>query len=88
MGNRNDNLIQTGFNGNKTEQYPYLSTVLVILCLNPCEKVTDSWSACDEFDPSTVEDSPCRGVMRIKSVEAQTSSILVFYSHGVFPCGN
>ncbi|GFV04049.1 uncharacterized protein TNCV_916731 [Trichonephila clavipes] len=37
-------------------------------------KVTDSWSACPEFDPSIAEDQPCKGAMYVKSVEAQTSS--------------
>ncbi|GFW91767.1 hypothetical protein TNCV_3400271 [Trichonephila clavipes] len=36
-------------------------------------KVTDSWLACHEFEPSVTENPPCRG-MHIKSVEAQTSS--------------
>ncbi|GFW72497.1 hypothetical protein TNCV_3797251 [Trichonephila clavipes] len=36
-------------------------------------KVMDSWPACHEFEPSTTEDSPCGGVMDIKS-ESQMSS--------------
>ncbi|GFX95615.1 hypothetical protein TNCV_4826291 [Trichonephila clavipes] len=37
-------------------------------------KVTDSCPACHEFQPSAAEDPPYRGAMRVKSVEAQTSS--------------
>ncbi|GFV74628.1 hypothetical protein TNCV_5130701 [Trichonephila clavipes] len=37
-------------------------------------KVTDSWSACHEFELSTTEDPPCRGPMHVKSVDVQTSS--------------
>ncbi|GFS59920.1 hypothetical protein TNCV_3957191 [Trichonephila clavipes] len=37
-------------------------------------KVTDSWPACHEFEPSTAEDTPCKGAMHVKSVETQTSS--------------
>ncbi|GFV68162.1 hypothetical protein TNCV_1874441 [Trichonephila clavipes] len=33
-------------------------------------KVTDSWPACHEFEPSTTKDSPCRGATHVKSVEA------------------
>ncbi|GFX20256.1 hypothetical protein TNCV_1438151 [Trichonephila clavipes] len=38
-------------------------------------KVMDSWLACNEFQPSDAEDSPCWGSMLVKSVEAHTSSI-------------
>ncbi|GFW13640.1 hypothetical protein TNCV_1211061 [Trichonephila clavipes] len=34
----------------------------------------DSWPVCHEFEPSTVEDPPCRGAMHVKPFEAQTSS--------------
>ncbi|GFV18986.1 hypothetical protein TNCV_4758711 [Trichonephila clavipes] len=30
-------------------------------------KVTDSWPACHEFEPSTAEDPPCKGAMHVKS---------------------
>ncbi|GFW95482.1 uncharacterized protein TNCV_1721841 [Trichonephila clavipes] len=33
-------------------------------------KVTDSWSDCHEFEPSTAEDPPCRGAMHVKPVES------------------
>ncbi|GFW39351.1 hypothetical protein TNCV_1833341 [Trichonephila clavipes] len=33
-------------------------------------KVTDSWPAGHEFEPSTAEDPPCRGSMHAKSVDA------------------
>ncbi|GFT23010.1 hypothetical protein TNCV_1857881 [Trichonephila clavipes] len=33
-------------------------------------KVTDSWQACHEFEPSADEDPPCRGAMHVKSVES------------------
>ncbi|GFT30560.1 hypothetical protein TNCV_4287021 [Trichonephila clavipes] len=35
-------------------------------------KVTDSWPACHEFEPSTTEHPPCTTALRVKSVEAQT----------------
>ncbi|GFW33152.1 hypothetical protein TNCV_2110801 [Trichonephila clavipes] len=37
-------------------------------------KITDSWSACHELEPSTAKDPPCRGATHVKSVEGQTSS--------------
>ncbi|GFV04507.1 hypothetical protein TNCV_3322041 [Trichonephila clavipes] len=37
-------------------------------------KVTESWSACHEFEPFTAKDPPCRGTMPFKSVEVQRSS--------------
>ncbi|GFU78164.1 hypothetical protein TNCV_1026971 [Trichonephila clavipes] len=37
-------------------------------------KATDSWLACHEFEPSATGDPSCKGVMYVKSVEAQTSS--------------
>ncbi|GFY10671.1 hypothetical protein TNCV_2194921 [Trichonephila clavipes] len=37
-------------------------------------KVTDSCPTCHEFQPSTSEDPPCRGVMHVKSIEDQTST--------------
>ncbi|GFY27932.1 hypothetical protein TNCV_4562861 [Trichonephila clavipes] len=43
----------------------------------PCglvAKVTDSWPVCHEFGSSTAEDSPCRALMHVKSVEAQMFS--------------
>ncbi|GFV19138.1 hypothetical protein TNCV_3223561 [Trichonephila clavipes] len=33
-------------------------------------KVTDSWPACHQFQPSTAEDPPCRGAMHVKSVKS------------------
>ncbi|GFW77671.1 hypothetical protein TNCV_133621 [Trichonephila clavipes] len=36
--------------------------------------VNNSWLMCRKFDSSTSEDPPCREAMRVKSVEAQTSS--------------
>ncbi|GFV05552.1 hypothetical protein TNCV_227631 [Trichonephila clavipes] len=33
-------------------------------------KVTDSWPASHEFEPSTTEDPACRRVMYVKSVES------------------
>ncbi|GFV19142.1 hypothetical protein TNCV_3223601 [Trichonephila clavipes] len=44
-------------------------------------KVTDSWPACHEFEPSTVEDPPCRGAMPVISVEISNVLPLVW-------CGN
>ncbi|GFW18419.1 hypothetical protein TNCV_1184471 [Trichonephila clavipes] len=38
------------------------------------DKVTDTWPACHEFEPSTTEDMSCREAMYVKSVEAQMSS--------------
>ncbi|GFY10811.1 4-hydroxyphenylpyruvate dioxygenase-like protein [Trichonephila clavipes] len=32
-------------------------------------KVTDSWLACQDFEPSTTEKPPCWGAMHVKSVE-------------------
>ncbi|GFT85574.1 uncharacterized protein TNCV_4253001 [Trichonephila clavipes] len=37
-------------------------------------KVTDSWSACQKFEPNTTKDPPCRGEMHVKSV--QSSNVL------------
>ncbi|GFW18695.1 hypothetical protein TNCV_1369491 [Trichonephila clavipes] len=37
-------------------------------------KVTNSWSTCHEFKPTTPEDPPCRGVMQLNLSRAQTSS--------------
>ncbi|GFV53714.1 hypothetical protein TNCV_2092171 [Trichonephila clavipes] len=37
-------------------------------------KVTNSWLACHEFEPSTTEDLPCRGPMHFTHVVALTSS--------------
>ncbi|GFY16592.1 hypothetical protein TNCV_2787191 [Trichonephila clavipes] len=39
-------------------------------------KVTDSWMACHEFEPSPAVDPSCRGgeAMHVKSIDAQTSS--------------
>ncbi|GFT81991.1 hypothetical protein TNCV_3909441 [Trichonephila clavipes] len=37
-------------------------------------KVTDSWPACNEFQPCTSKDSPSKGAMHIKSV--QSSKVL------------
>ncbi|GFW18296.1 hypothetical protein TNCV_4008351 [Trichonephila clavipes] len=36
-------------------------------------KVTDSWPACHEFDPSTAEDPPFRRAMHVNLTRAQTS---------------
>ncbi|GFV37515.1 uncharacterized protein TNCV_127261 [Trichonephila clavipes] len=33
-------------------------------------KLTDSWPACHEFEPSTTEDQPCRVAMYVKSVKS------------------
>ncbi|GFV87913.1 hypothetical protein TNCV_781941 [Trichonephila clavipes] len=41
---------------------------------SPVAKVTDSWPACHELQPSTAEYPPCRGAMCVKSVEARTST--------------
>ncbi|GFV87817.1 hypothetical protein TNCV_780991 [Trichonephila clavipes] len=30
----------------------------------------DSWLACHEFEPSSIEDPSCRGAMDVKSVES------------------
>ncbi|GFX29017.1 hypothetical protein TNCV_3030601 [Trichonephila clavipes] len=43
-------------------------------CGSLMAKVTYSWSACHEFEPSTVEDPQCRGTMHVTFVEAQISS--------------
>ncbi|GFV66613.1 hypothetical protein TNCV_1612221 [Trichonephila clavipes] len=40
-------------------------------------KVTDSWPACHEFEPNTVEDPPCSEAMDVKFIE----------SSNVLPCG-
>ncbi|GFT39426.1 hypothetical protein TNCV_2423151 [Trichonephila clavipes] len=37
-------------------------------------KVPDSWPVCYELEPSGTEDPPCRALMHVKSVGAQTSS--------------
>ncbi|GFV71068.1 hypothetical protein TNCV_3703901 [Trichonephila clavipes] len=42
-------------------------------------KVTDSWQACHEFEPSSAEDSPCREAMHLKSVESLNVHRLVWY---------
>ncbi|GFV16709.1 hypothetical protein TNCV_4418961 [Trichonephila clavipes] len=36
-------------------------------------KVTDSWSACYEFEPRIVDDLPYRGVMHVISADVQMS---------------
>ncbi|GFW60351.1 hypothetical protein TNCV_1844311 [Trichonephila clavipes] len=41
-------------------------------------KVTDLWQVDHEFDPSTAEDSPCRGSMHVKSVESSSVLPLVW----------
>ncbi|GFU77571.1 hypothetical protein TNCV_3499431 [Trichonephila clavipes] len=41
-------------------------------------KVTDSWLACHEFEPSTTEDPPCRGAMYVKSVDSSNVLPLVW----------
>ncbi|GFW83055.1 uncharacterized protein TNCV_4604821 [Trichonephila clavipes] len=41
-------------------------------------KVTDSWTACHEFDPSAAEDPPCREAMHVKSVESSNVLPLVW----------
>ncbi|GFU83973.1 uncharacterized protein TNCV_560991 [Trichonephila clavipes] len=41
-------------------------------------KVTDSWPACQEFEPSTAENPPCRGATHIKSVERSNVLPLVW----------
>ncbi|GFU57080.1 hypothetical protein TNCV_1779451 [Trichonephila clavipes] len=38
-------------------------------------KVTDSWPAYHECEPSTTEDTPCREAMDAKSVDSKTSSL-------------
>ncbi|GFV10241.1 hypothetical protein TNCV_3661931 [Trichonephila clavipes] len=43
-------------------------------CGSQVVKVTVSWPACHEFEPSAAEDPMSRGAMHVKSVEAQTSS--------------
>ncbi|GFW60207.1 hypothetical protein TNCV_1842881 [Trichonephila clavipes] len=46
-----------------------------IICRSSLEvKEMDLWPACHEFEPSTAEDPPRRGLMHVKSVETQTSS--------------
>ncbi|GFU55092.1 hypothetical protein TNCV_425991 [Trichonephila clavipes] len=42
-------------------------------------KVTDSWLACHEFEPSTDKDPPCGGAMHIKFVESSNVLPLVWY---------
>ncbi|GFU57427.1 transposable element Tc1 transposase [Trichonephila clavipes] len=37
-------------------------------------KFMNSWLACQEFEPCSAEEHPCRGAMHVKSIEAQTSS--------------
>ncbi|GFS66614.1 ER degradation-enhancing alpha-mannosidase-like protein 2 [Trichonephila clavipes] len=41
-------------------------------------KVTELWQACHEFKPGAAEDLPCRGAMRIKSVESSNVLLLVW----------
>ncbi|GFV51528.1 transposable element Tcb1 transposase [Trichonephila clavipes] len=41
-------------------------------------EVIDSWPACHEFETRTVEDSPCRGAMHVKSVESSNVLSLVW----------
>ncbi|GFT23171.1 hypothetical protein TNCV_1858891 [Trichonephila clavipes] len=41
-------------------------------------KVTDSWQACHDFEPSTAEDLPCKGEMHVKSVESSNALPLVW----------
>ncbi|GFU41754.1 hypothetical protein TNCV_894171 [Trichonephila clavipes] len=40
-------------------------------------KVTDSWLACHEFEPSTTKDPKCRGEMHVESVESSNVLPLV-----------
>ncbi|GFU37669.1 hypothetical protein TNCV_2480591 [Trichonephila clavipes] len=41
-------------------------------------KVVDSWPAGHEFEPSSAEDPPCRGVMHVASVESSNALPLVW----------
>ncbi|GFW18847.1 hypothetical protein TNCV_5133001 [Trichonephila clavipes] len=41
-------------------------------------KVMDSWLVCHEFEPSSIEDPPCRGAMHVKSVESSNVLPLVW----------
>ncbi|GFV98670.1 hypothetical protein TNCV_1453561 [Trichonephila clavipes] len=41
-------------------------------------KVTDSCPASHEFKPSAIEDTPCRGVMYVKSIESSNVLLLVW----------
>ncbi|GFV54775.1 ig-like domain-containing protein [Trichonephila clavipes] len=38
------------------------------------------WQACNEFEPSTTRDPPCRGAMHVKSVESSNGLSLVWCS--------
>ncbi|GFU08976.1 hypothetical protein TNCV_1318501 [Trichonephila clavipes] len=40
-------------------------------------KVSDRGWPCDEFEPSTTKDPPCRGAMHVKSVESSNVLLLV-----------
>ncbi|GFT73353.1 uncharacterized protein TNCV_4009631 [Trichonephila clavipes] len=42
-------------------------------------RVTHSWPACHEFEPSTAEDPPCRGAMLVEFVESSEVLSLVWY---------
>ncbi|GFW04359.1 sodium channel protein para [Trichonephila clavipes] len=46
-------------------------------CGSLAAKVTDSWPACHEFEPSAPEDLPCMEVMHIKSVDSSNVLPLV-----------
>ncbi|GFX30518.1 hypothetical protein TNCV_3461691 [Trichonephila clavipes] len=41
-------------------------------------KVTNSWLACHEFEPSATEDPPCREAMHVKSVVSSNVLPLVW----------
>ncbi|GFX52054.1 hypothetical protein TNCV_4653831 [Trichonephila clavipes] len=41
-------------------------------------KVTDSWPACHDFEPSTPKDAPCRVAMHFKSAESSNALPLVW----------
>ncbi|GFV16457.1 hypothetical protein TNCV_1526031 [Trichonephila clavipes] len=42
-------------------------------------KITDLWSACHEFEPSTTEDPPCGEAMHVKFVETLNVSPFVWW---------
>ncbi|GFV83338.1 hypothetical protein TNCV_1900641 [Trichonephila clavipes] len=46
---------------------------------NPKVKITNSWSVCPEFEPSTAEDPLCRGAMHVKSIEISNILPLMWY---------
>ncbi|GFX72908.1 hypothetical protein TNCV_1698051 [Trichonephila clavipes] len=69
-----------GFHGTLFEDYCHR-----ISCPRfPSGQGMGSWLACNEFDPSTTKDPPCRGEMHVKSVESSNilPLVVVWYLGG------